>query len=414
MRVTKLSMKQEKHASLPQGWQLKSLGDVIDIRNGYAFKSRDFTNGGVLLIRQSNLTTNGIDTNKSIFLPQTYLKKHAGHKLSKGDVLIGMSGSIGKLCVYDLDIPALQNQRTGRIKFLAPQFREYITCYLRYMETDLLALAKGEAVKNISTAQIKSCAIPLPPADEAERITSKMKPLLAELETSAQKLAIAKANLDDYRNAVLQKAFADEPTVQRVKLSQVAIIRNGYNYPIQYASNNNEGIPFFKVSNLAQIDECGNPYLSNTKHYICAADYKSRRLKPLKTGSIVFAKTGEAIKLNRRAILKQPSLIDNNMMGVISSSGKLDNMYLYYLLLSMQLQNLERATTVPSIRKSEVANIPIPLPPISEQLRIASEIEDRFASAYSLEKAISDNLQQASQLRQSIFYRAFAGKLIDN
>ena len=414
MRVTELSMKQVKHASLPQDWQLKSLGDLIDIRNGYAFKSKHLKASGAPLIRQSNLTTNGIATDKPIFLPQTYLQKYAGHRISKGDVLIGMSGSIGKLCVYDLDISALQNQRTGLVKFLAPQFREYIICYLRYIENELLALAKGEEVKNISAARIKSCLIPLPPADVAKRIVLKIQPLLAKLETSTQKLTAAKANLDDYHNAVLQKALYDGQNSLSVKLGEVATIRNGYSFPTQYTKTDVEGVPFFKVANLAQTDGCGNLFLSNTTHYISAADYTSRRLNPLKTGSIVFAKTGEAIKLNRRAILKQPSFIDNNMMGMISSSGKLDNMYLYYLLLSMRLEKMGRATTVPSVRKGDVANISIPLPPVSEQLRIVAEIEGCFASASSLEKTISANIRQAGQLRQSIFKKAFAGKLIDN
>jgi type I restriction enzyme S subunit len=407
-------MKQVKHTSLPRDWQLKSLGDLIDIRNGYAFKSRHFIASGVLLIRQSNLTTNGIGTDKPIFLPQTYLQEYAGHRINKGDVLIGMSGSIGKLCVYDLDVPALQNQRTGLVKFLAPQFREYIISYLRYIENELLTLAKGEAVKNISVAQIKSCLIPLPPADEAKRIILKMQPLLAKLETSIQKLTTAKANLDHYHNAVLQKALCDGQNSLRVKLGKVATIRNGYGFPVQLTKMDAGSVPFFKVADLAQTDGYGNLFLSNTKHYISAADYKSRRLDPLKTGSIVFAKTGGAIKLNRRAILKQPSLIDNNMMGIISSSGKLDNMYLYYLLLSMRLEKIGRATTVPSVRKGDVANISIPLPPVSKQLRIVLEIEGCLTSAGSLEKAISANIRQAGQLRQSIFKKAFAGKLIDN
>jgi len=407
-------MKQKKHDWLPQGWQLKSLGDVIDIRNGYAFKSSGFTTSGVLLIRQSNLSANGINIDKPIYLPEPYLEKHAGHKVNKGDVLIGMSGSIGKLCVYDLDIPALQNQRTGLIKFLVPQFREYIINYLRYIENDLLALSKGEAVKNISVSQIKSCLIPLPPANQAQRIAVKIKPLLAELETAAQKLALAKTNLSHYHNAVLQKALYNKQNGKRAKLGEVAQIMPGYSFPATQTGCGDKAIPFFKVADLAQTNGYGSPYLSNAKHCISIDDHKSRRLKLLKRGSIIFAKTGEAIKLNRRAIVSKPSLIDNNMMGVISASSKLDNKYLYFFMLSVHLENLGRATTVPSVRKSDIAHISIPLPTVPEQLRIAGEIEDCFASVSVLKKGIRDSIRQSIQLQQSIFARAFAGKLIDN
>jgi len=412
--MIEVSTKREHRVSLPAGWQLKSLSNVIDIRNGYAFKSRDFTNSGVLLIRQSNLASNGISTDKAVYLPVQYLLKHAGYKVNKGDVLIGMSGSIGKLCVYNLDQPALQNQRTGLIKFFIPEYKEYITYYLRYIENEFLALAKGEAVKNISSQQIKSCYIPLPPIDESKQIASKIKPFLAEMETGAEKLALAKAKLHHYRSAVLQKAFFDNQSDEHIKLGQVAQIINGYSFPIQYTNNDNEGVPFFKVADLAYSGRYNNKYLQKTQNYISVGECKKLRLNPLKPGFTIFAKTGEAIKLNRCAILKQPALIDNNMMGVTSSSNKLDNMYLYYLLLSTRLENLCRATTIPSIRKSDVANILMPLPPISEQLRIVAEIECCFDTADGLEKTISDSMEHASVLRQSIFNSAFAGKLIEN
>ncbi|MFC1978995.1 restriction endonuclease subunit S [Chloroflexota bacterium] len=402
----------QKQNLLPSGWQDKPLGDVMDIRNGYAFKSIYFTAGGVLLIRQSNLTTNGISTNKPIYLPESYLKKYAGYKVSKGDVLIGMSGSIGKLCVYDLDTPALQNQRTGLVKFLAPELKEYITCYLRYIENELLALSKGEAVKNISVAQIKSCIIPLPPIRLAQRIAAKIQSLLTELDAATESLKTVKTNLNNYRNAVLKKALYVKQNVKSVRLSEVAYIMPGYSFSSNISTKDGATLPFFKVADLATTDGYRSPYLSDARHYISANDSKKLNLKPLKCGTIVFAKTGEAIKLNRRGILKQEALIDNNMMGVISASTKLDNMYLYYLLLSTRLVKLSRATTVPSIRKNDIANISIPLPPVSEQSRIAHEIEDCFASATSLEKAISDNIRQSVQLQQSIFTRAFAGKLI--
>jgi len=401
----------QTQTSLPQAWQLKPLSDVIEIRNGYAFKSGDFLRTGVLLIRQSNLTANGISINKPIYLPKPYLNKYTNYKLGKGDVLMGMSGSIGKLCVYDLDIPALQNQRTGLIEFIIPDYTEYVMCYLQYIESELLALAKGEAIKNISASQVKSFLIPLPPIDEAKRIASKIKPLLSELELATQKLTTAKANLNDYRKAVLQQSLYSKQCVKHVKLGKVAAIRNGYNFPFQYFKNNNKGMPFFKVADLAQTDGYGSPYLSDVNHYVSANSCYKHRLKP---GFIIFAKTGEAIKLNRRAILKQAALIDNNMMGIFSTSNRLDNMYLYYLLLSIPFGNLGRATTVPSVRKSDIANITIPLPPVPEQRRIASEIEPCIAAASDLEKGISDNMIQASQLRQSIFKKAFAGKLIDN
>src|SRR3990172_5338507 len=92
-------------APLPTGWEACCFGDIAKIRNGYAFKSELFKKSkehetDVPLIRQSQMKGSRIDTSVAVFLSGDYLKKHAEYVISKGDVIIGMSGSIGKVCLY--------------------------------------------------------------------------------------------------------------------------------------------------------------------------------------------------------------------------------------------------------------------------------------------------------------------------
>ena len=108
---------------LPPNWVTCSLGDVIKVQNGYAFPSKEFQTDGVPLIRQSNLGGNTASLEKCVYLSPRWLEEKPEFTVHKNDVLIGMSGSVGKLCVYDLEKPALQNQRTGKI---VPRSTEYI------------------------------------------------------------------------------------------------------------------------------------------------------------------------------------------------------------------------------------------------------------------------------------------------
>ena len=103
--------------SLPPGWSWTTIGDILKVRNGYAFKSTDYTGDGVLLIRQSNLGGTRVSPENAVYLPKTYINEYVEYTVRKGDILIGMSGSIGKLCIYNNDEPALQNQRTGLLVF---------------------------------------------------------------------------------------------------------------------------------------------------------------------------------------------------------------------------------------------------------------------------------------------------------
>ena len=71
---------------------------------------------------------------------------------------------------------------------------------------------------------------------------------------------------------------------------------------------------------------------------------------------------GYSIALNRRAILAEPSIVDNNVMGVHPSLEALHPRLLFYFMWTVRLGDTSRATTVPSVRKSDVENLPIPPP----------------------------------------------------
>jgi len=58
---------------LPEGWAQATFGDICKVQGGYAFKSQDYQEHGVLLIRISNLVDEQVQlTSNSVFLPKHY------------------------------------------------------------------------------------------------------------------------------------------------------------------------------------------------------------------------------------------------------------------------------------------------------------------------------------------------------
>ncbi|HRQ13756.1 MAG TPA: hypothetical protein PK205_10675 [Promineifilum sp.] len=68
---------------LPEGWVWTEIGNVLSIRNGYAFNSKDYSDSGTLLVRQTNLSGDKVDINKAVFLPEHYQERYKAFVVQK-------------------------------------------------------------------------------------------------------------------------------------------------------------------------------------------------------------------------------------------------------------------------------------------------------------------------------------------
>jgi type I restriction enzyme S subunit len=124
-------------------------------------------------------------------------------RVSPGDLVIGMSGSIGKPCFNLTGETFLLNQRVG--KFVPHSVdKNYLAIVLQTLESSFLEMSAGSGIKNLSTKQIKDAELPLPPALEQKRIVTKVDELMTlcdQLEHSlikrdelAKKIAVSLAS----------------------------------------------------------------------------------------------------------------------------------------------------------------------------------------------------------------------------
>jgi len=198
---------------LPDGWVLGEIQDLVKIRNGYAFKSEDFNvEKGVPVIRQTNLSTDTVNFYKPKFLPEDFLENYSGFKIEKGDVLIGLSGSIGSLSTYREDYPALQNQRTGVLIENVEGSKKYVEYFLLSIKRQLNEVAKGVAVQNISSKQIEGWPIPIAPLEQQKSIVAEIEKQFSRLDEAVANLKRVKANLKRYKAAVLKAAVEGKLT----------------------------------------------------------------------------------------------------------------------------------------------------------------------------------------------------------
>ncbi|MEU6544093.1 restriction endonuclease subunit S [Streptomyces sp. NPDC046859] len=163
--------------------------------------------------------------------------------------------------------------------------------------------------------------------------------------------------------------------MQFAPLRHVAEIRSGVGFPNHLQGRTEGKYPFAKVGDISKLARSGASNLHGASNYIDDTDLAQLKAKPFPAGTVVFAKIGEAIRQNFRAILNAPALVDNNVMGVIPRPEALDPRYLYHHLMSIDMYPLAQSTTVPSIRKTDLERLQIPLPPLAQQKRIVAILD---------------------------------------
>lgn len=185
-------------------------------------------------------------------------------------------------------------------------------------------------------------------------------------------------------------------------LGEVASLQAGYGFPIAFQGKTSGDYPFAKVGDISRCGRSGSSTLAHADHFVDLADLKALGAKLIPAGSVLFAKIGEAIRQNHRAIAGRELLVDNNAMAAIPGSN-VDGKFLYHYLKTIDFYCLAPATTVPALRKSDLEKLPIPCPPLPEQRRIAAILDQ----ADALRAKRREALAQLDRLTQAIFVEMF-------
>lgn len=148
------------------------------------------------------------------------------------------------------------------------------------------------------------------------------------------------------------------------------------------------GKPYFKVEQLSN----GDKYLG-----VFSTPYHFVDGKTVSRNSVIFAKRGAAIALNKIRILREDSFMDTNLMALTPKDG-IDFEYLYYGLGYIGLWRFADTTSVPQINNKHINPLPFPLPKETEQRKIASALNDVDVLLATLDQVIAKkrDLKQAA------------------
>jgi len=347
-------------------WVEATLRDVATLRGGYAFKSATYSSTGrYRVITIGNVQSGYFDisaTNCVDEIPND-LQKH--QRLLKGDILVSMTGNVGRTCLVDRD-DCLLNQRVGKLEPRNAVTAQYLywLLHLPWLINTLTMRAKGGAQGNISVNDVLSLPVKVAPLPEQHRIVDLMGAVDAYVAAADARVEAARTA----RTALLTDLLSTPgDDWAETTLGEVCAFAGGYAFSDRFQGANSGEVPFFKVSDMNTL---GNELiLTSANNWVSETVLKEMRAKAWPPGTVVFPKVGAALLTEKRRALGCRAAFDNNVMGVIAGDQVLPE-FLLAFMQSVRLGSLAQIGAVPSVNQSHVASVPLVLPPLPEQLRI--------------------------------------------
>ena len=188
---------------MKQGWEIKKLGEVATILNGYAFDSKLFSedSNDMPLIRIRDIKRGYTET----FYKGDFSD---GYIIKKGDYLIGMDGEFNIAEWKGND--ALLNQRVCKI--VANDIVDrYLFWYMPVVLKQIEDATPFVTVKHLSSKQLLNAIIPIPPREEQERIVEELDCLSGVIEKKREQLK----ELDALAQSIFYQMFGDPITNEK-------------------------------------------------------------------------------------------------------------------------------------------------------------------------------------------------------
>jgi len=205
---------------VPMGWKATTLGACIGFRSGFSFKSQDWQESGVPVVKIGSVKPGIIDLSQVSYVSEEIAQQAARYRLSTGDMLIGMTGYVGEVgLVPPSNNPPLLNQRVG--KFVMPkagtESLAFWYCTTRQPEFRAFVEARshGTAQANVSGEAIMEFPLVAPVPEVLDAFNRKCQPMLERiLSNHAESRTLA-----TLRDTLLAKLLSGELSVADVALA---------------------------------------------------------------------------------------------------------------------------------------------------------------------------------------------------
>lgn len=390
---------------IPESWEWVRLCDITELIEDCPHSTAKDEGHGYPLIRTPNvgegyLILDGVHrVSESV-----YNKRNARAVPETNDIIYAREAPAGNAAVIKENEIVCLGQRTVLIR----PFKEYINSKLLayfiispHSRNSLISTAVGSTATHVNLESIRPFIIPIPPLSEQIRIVWSIErwfTLIDELESNEGDLLKA---IDKAKSKILDLAIHgklvpqdpnDEPAIDLLKCinPKFEACENTLVLPEDWACV--RGIDIFEP--MKSIQPSGETFkyididtIDNKRNLICSVKHihtkeaPSRASRYTEKGNVLFSMVRPYLR--NIAMVPEDDCIASTGFYVCRPKECLDSFFCLYMMISDYvvdgLNEYMKGDNSPSINKSHIDSFVFPLPPLNEQKRIVSKIDELFA-----------------------------------
>ena len=191
----------------------------------------------------------------------------------------------------------------------------------------------------------------------------------------------------------------DDWNISRLKYLFCVIGGNGFSLELQGEEKGD--FPFCKASDISSSGK----EIKTAQNYVTKRIAVANNFNIVPSFSVLFAKIGEAMKKNNRAINLCECCIDNNCQALVPNK-KVYYIFAYYLLKCIDMRWYDNAGTIPCVNNRKLLNSMVAIPPIEEQRKIAEFLDEKCGEIDALIADIKTQIESLEQYKRSVICEA--------
>lgn len=400
----KTGYKQTEIGVIPSDWEVKEIGNEIDLLTGFPFPSSKYSIVGIRLLRGSNIKRGVTDWAEEItqywerITPA--LKEYILHEK---DIVIAMDGSLVGRSFAQLssnDLPALLLQRVARVrskKIDIGYLKEFICS--EYFTKHCDAVKTSSAIPHISPLDIRKFKIPLPPTLAEQTAIATALSDTDQYITHLEKLIAKKRNI---KQGAMQELLRPKEGWVVKKLGEIGTVIRGASPRPQGDTRYYGGtVPRLMVEDVTRDGKFVTPKVD------FLTEEGAKRSRPCKAGTLTIVCSGT---VGIPSILAVDACIHDGFLALVKIKKEYSSDYLYHQLIVLREKFEQSAThggVFTNLTTSILKEFEITFPSENEQTRIATILSDMDSEIATVEAKLS----KAQSIKQGMMQQLLTGKI---